>query len=98
MEVRVAHAPVRDPPHVRRLDRAAEHVHRPVPDVIPRQEQHVRRTLGRLRRQKRLPVRRRVPDVELDLAVELLGHAVAPLGPRVIGSYDDVKVDALFAP
>ena len=46
VEVRELHAAIGDAPHVRGLDRAAEHVHRPVADVVPREEQHVRRTLA----------------------------------------------------
>ncbi len=65
-----------DPPAVRRPGRAA--------GVVVEHDEDVRRARRRAVREERVPVRRRVADVELDHAVERLRHR-APLG---IGSRD----------
>ena len=72
--LRVAHAVAGDPVDVRRLDRAAVARHRREADVVEHGVHHVRRPLGRLRRLERRPIRHRVPDVDVDLALERLGH------------------------
>jgi len=69
-----ADAALRDAPHVRRLHRTAEYVHGPVTDVVPGEHQDVGCILSRARRQVRLPVGRRVTDVERDLSLERLRH------------------------
>ena len=79
VEVRELHAPCGDAGHVRALHRATEGVHGGEAEVVPRQQQDVRRAWRRLGRQVRLPVRLRVPDVDVDLAVEPRGHLCAPL-------------------
>ena len=70
----VGEAVVGQPLHRRHLDPSA--VRRPgrAAGVVIEHHQHVRRTLGRPVGQERRPVGGRVPDVELDLALELLGH------------------------
>src|SRR5215213_9670483 len=100
VEVGVADAPVGDPLHVRRLDRAAKHVHRAVADVVPHDHKHVRCALRGLWLQEWLPVWSRVPDIDVNYSIERLAPydsfpgsvttglcvADAPLRPRRRGS------------
>jgi hypothetical protein len=57
------------------FDAAAERRPRREAGVVVEDDEDVRRALGRPVREKRIPVGRRVADVELDLALELLRHS-----------------------
>ena len=72
--LRVAHAVGDDAVDVRRLDRTAVAVERREADVVEHDVDDVRRALGRLGRLERRPVRDRVPDVDVDHALERCGH------------------------
>jgi hypothetical protein len=74
VEVRVAEPGLGDPSHGRRLDRPAEDVHGAVADVVPDDHEDVGRAFGRLRLEERLPVGDRIADVQVDDALERLGH------------------------
>ena len=65
---------------VRRLDQTAVRLHRREPNVVEDDIQDVRRAVRRHRLGVRLPVRGRVLDVDVDLAVEHLAHFVT-IGP-----------------
>jgi hypothetical protein len=60
--------------YVRRLDRPPVAGHRRVPDVIQDDVEDVGRPLGCLWRCERRPVLHRVPDVDVDLALEWHAH------------------------
>src|SRR4051812_36495593 len=60
---------------VRRLNEPAPRLHRREPDVVEHDVQHVRRALRRDRLDVRRPVRHRISRVDVDDAVEALGHA-----------------------
>src|SRR4029079_16642395 len=74
--LRVADSVVRDPVDVRRLDRAAVAVQGREPDVIQHDVDDTGRAAGSLRRLERLPVRHRVPDIDVDRSLERLAHPV----------------------
>ena len=78
VEVRVREAALGDPVDVRRLDQPAERLHRRVADVVEDDVEHVRRPSGRDRLRVRLPVRDRVPDVDVDRPFEGLAHLTGP--------------------
>ena len=63
---------------VRCLDQAAPRLHRREADVVQHDVEHAWCARRRDRLQVRLPVGSRVPLVELDLALELLAHLLAP--------------------
>ena len=74
VKVRELHTHLSDATHRRALHRPTEAVHRAVAEVIPRDQQHIRRALRRTRRQIRLPIRHRLPNIGRDLPLELLRH------------------------
>ena len=67
VEVRELHPAIRDAAHVRHLDRTAEHVHRGVPDVIPREKTGRSVHPWAPWAQGTAPSQNRIPDVERDL-------------------------------
>ena len=83
--LRVHHPVVGQALHHRHLDATA--VGRPGshPGVVVEHHQNIRRTLGCALEFERLPVRRRVADVEFDLAVEALVDAGAIPGRARVG-------------
>src|SRR5215216_5438848 len=85
MPLRVTDTVVCDPVDVRRLDRPAVAPHRREADVIEHDIDHARRSVGRLRRHERRPVRHRLPDVDVDRALERLSHCLL-LFPRMAPS------------
>ena len=88
---------VGDAPHVRALDRPAVDVHRGVAEVVPRQEQHVGRAIGRLGRQIGLPVGLGVSNVQRDLSLERLGHGALHGSATVNGWWDSYFMTAVQA-
>ena len=96
VEVRVEEAAVGDALDVRRLDQAAEGLHRREADVVEDDVEHVRRAVGRHRLRVRLPVRGRLLDVDVDRALERLAHRALLLGssnrrgpPAVLASMNE---------
>ena len=73
VELRVPQPSVAQPLHRRHLDRTAERLQCAEADVVPHDEQDVRRAIRRLRLLVRRPVGSRIADVEVDGSVEL-GH------------------------
>ena len=80
VELGVAQSALGEPRHRRHLDRAAERLECAESGVVPHHEQHVRRSLSRLRLRVRLPVRNGVPHVDVDDTLERLGHVFPPTG------------------
>ena len=72
----VAHTIGGDRIDVRRVDRTAVAAHRREPHVVEHDVHHARSTGRCLRRLERRPVRRRVPDVDVDRALERCAHDV----------------------
>ena len=80
VELRVAQPVGHDAVDVRRGDRAAVAAQRGEPDVVEHDVDDARGPLGCARRLERRPVGHRVPDVDVDRALERLGHAEPLIG------------------
>ena len=78
VELRVANALLDDPVDVRRLDRPPVAAHSREAHVVEHDVQDVRRSLRRLRRLERRPVRLRIANIDVDRSVEPLAHARLP--------------------
>lgn len=74
VELREPHAAFGDTSHRGHLDEAAVEIPCAVSDVVPHDEQHVRRALGRLRLEIWRPVRLGFADVDGDRAIEPCVH------------------------
>jgi hypothetical protein len=64
------------PVDVRRLDHPAERLHGRKPDVVEDDVEHARSALGRDRLRVGLPVRDRLGHIDVDDALERLGHQI----------------------
>ena len=84
--LRVAHALGRDAVDVGRLDRPAVGAHRREADVVEHDVHDARRAGGRHRRLEGRPIGHRVPDIDVDGALERRGHAFAPPAASPDGS------------
>ena len=74
MPLRVAHALGSKLVDVGRLDRPSVTAHRTEADIVEDDVDHAGRTVGRLRRFERRPIGLRVPDIDVDDALERLAH------------------------
>ena len=92
MELRVAHAVGDDPVDVRCLDRPAVAAHRREADVVEHDVDDVRRTVGRLRRLERRPVRLRIADVDVDRPLERRRAHHSPLVRQAASTVVDVHL------
>ena len=72
--LRVGQPVLRQPVHRGHVDPAPVRRPRRHPGVVVEDDEDVRRTLGRSLQLIRCPVRRRVPHVQLDVALEVLAH------------------------
>src|SRR5947208_2107104 len=79
MPVGVGQACLGQPVHSGGLDESSEWLHRGKAHVIPHDVEHIGRALRRLWLLVRLPVGRRVADIQVDNALKWFGHGTISL-------------------